>query len=148
MVPLLESSGWFNHGKPAVLEAPSIWAPRRLVSYCWGLPPEPQRHCWDTLSLGQWVPLVPPLLASGKPCAEKCPGRVPRQAWPLATRGWQHRLASGPLNLGTQGPLPVPKQEVLCFSPPRLEAHRFPPLFTSFFLMPHTDGGTEAQGGK
>lgn len=102
VVALLDLPGWLNHEKPTTLQDPSTWAPGQLVTYCWGLPHVPQRHCWDTLSLGQYVPLVPPILASGKVCAEKCPGRVPRQAWPLATRGWQHRLVPGPLNPGTQ----------------------------------------------
>lgn len=59
---------WFHHEKPPALEAPS--ARGRLGQWV--------TSCWDTLSLGQRVPLLPPSLASGKVCAEKCSGRVPR----------------------------------------------------------------------
>lgn len=57
------------------------------------------------LSLGQRVLRVLPCWLLGKASAEKLPGQVSRQPWPLASSGWQHRPALGPLNPGTRGTL-------------------------------------------
>lgn len=92
VVPLLDLPGWFY---PRPREASSTgqtgMVGHLLLSSGTGFRAQP--HRWDTvcLSVGQQVPLVPPV-ASWKVCAEKWPGRVPRQDWLPATSGWQHRL--------------------------------------------------------
>ena len=100
----------FTAGSPPGLEAPAFPSrPGRWVACSQFLGPASRA---PAAPLGRSEPVSgtagpagPATLASGKVSAEKLPGQVSRQPWPLATRGWQHRPALGPVDPGIQGVL-------------------------------------------